>query len=123
MLPGEGCMLIDMGMIKGKVISAFGAMRPEQNGRHLENDISKWIFLKNNLSILFRISLKFAPKGAIDEKLILGQVMAWCWKGGKPLLKQRKQSLLIDIYINRPQWVNCIRDQCVPINTKQPYSK
>ena len=36
-------------------------------------------------SVLFRISLKFVPKGPIDNKAALVQVMAWRWTGDKPL--------------------------------------
>ena len=29
--------------------------------------------------------MKFVTKGLIDNKAALGQVMAWCWTGDKPL--------------------------------------
>ena len=35
--------------------------------------------------ISIRISLKFVPKGPIDNVSALVQVMAWCRAGGKPL--------------------------------------
>ena len=35
--------------------------------------------------ISIRISLKFVPKGPIDNKAALVQVMAWSWTGDKPL--------------------------------------
>ena len=37
--------------------------------------------------ILIWISLKFVPKGPIDNKSALVQVMAWRRKGDKPLLE------------------------------------
>ena len=39
----------------------------------------------NALFILIWISLKFVPKGPIDKKLALVQVMAWHRPGDKPL--------------------------------------
>ena len=35
--------------------------------------------------IVIRISLKFVPKGPINKKSALFQVMADCWTGEKPL--------------------------------------
>ena len=51
----------------------------------LADDIFKCIFLNENVSISIQISLKFAPKGSIDNKLALVQVMAWRQTGDKPL--------------------------------------
>ena len=41
-------------------------------------------FLNENECILIQISLKFVPKGSIDNKSALIQVMAWHWTGDKP---------------------------------------
>ena len=35
--------------------------------------------------LYFKISLEFVPKGPVDNKAALVQVMAWCQKGNKPL--------------------------------------
>ena len=51
----------------------------------LADDIFKCIFLNENDRILIKISLKFVPKSAIDNKPALVQVMAWCQIGDKPL--------------------------------------
>ena len=51
----------------------------------LADYISKCIFLNGNVRILIKISLKFIPKGPIDNKLVLVQVMAWRQTGDKPL--------------------------------------
>ena len=51
----------------------------------LADDILKRIFLNENVSILIQISLKFVPKGLIDNKSALVQVMAWRRIGDKPL--------------------------------------
>ena len=50
-----------------------------------EDDISKCIFMNEKFCILIQISLKFVPKGPIDNKSALIQVMAWRRTGDKPL--------------------------------------
>ena len=51
----------------------------------LANNIFKCIFMNEKLRILIPISLKFVPKGPIDNKSALVQVMAWRRTGDKPL--------------------------------------
>ena len=51
----------------------------------LADDIFKCIFFNENVRISIKISLKFVPKGQIDNKSAIVQVMAWCWTGDKPL--------------------------------------
>ena len=47
--------------------------------------IFKFIFLNEKYCILIKISLELVPKGPIDNKSALIQVMAWRWTGDKPL--------------------------------------
>ena len=47
--------------------------------------IFKCIFMNEKFCILIRMSLKFVPKGPIDNKWALVQVMAWRRSGDKPL--------------------------------------
>ena len=56
-----------------------------QNVHLFADNIFKCIFFNKMICSLFRISLKFVPKGPIDNKWVLVQVMAWCWVGDKPL--------------------------------------
>ena len=63
----------------------FNTLRPRQNGRHFPDDIFKWIFLNENVWILINISLKFVPRGPINNIPTLVQVMAWRRPGDKPL--------------------------------------
>ena len=42
------------------------------------------IFLSEYLHILIKISLKYVPKGPINNMQSLVQEMAWCWIGDKP---------------------------------------
>ena len=51
----------------------------------LADDILKDIFLNENARSLIQISLKFVPKGTIDNKSALVQVMDWRRTGDKPL--------------------------------------
>ena len=51
----------------------------------MADNIFKWIFLTDNDKIPFQISLKFIPKGVIDNKPALVQVMACGRTGDKPL--------------------------------------
>ena len=63
----------------------INTLRPRQNGCHLPNDIFKWIFLNENVWISINISLRFVPRGPINNIPILVQVMAWRRPGDKPL--------------------------------------
>ena len=81
-------------------------MRPRQNGRRFPDDIFKCIFMNENVWILIKISLKFVPKGPINDIPSLVQIMAWRRSGGKPLSEPIMVSLLTHICVTRPQWVN-----------------
>ena len=58
---------------------------PRQNGRHLPDDIFKCIFMNENIEISIKISLKFVPKGPINNIPALVQIMAWRRPGDTPL--------------------------------------
>ena len=47
--------------------SLLNTLRPRQNGRHFADDILKCIFVNENVWIQIEISLKFIPKGPIDN--------------------------------------------------------
>ena len=63
------------------------------------------IFLNENDIIPIRISLKFVPKGPIDNKAALVQVMAWRWTGDH-YLNQCWPSSLTHICGTRWRWRN-----------------
>ena len=63
----------------------FNTLRPRQNGRHFADDILKCIFLNENVWIPIKISLKFVPKGPINNIPALVQIMALRGPGHKPL--------------------------------------
>ena len=63
----------------------------------ITEDIFKSIS-NENVWISITISLKFVPKGPIDYKSALVQVMAWHWTGEKPL-PESMLTLFTDAYI------------------------
>ena len=81
-------------------------LRPGQNGRRFADDTLKCIFLNENDRISIKISLKFVPKGSINNILALVQKMAWRWPGDKPLSESMMFSLPTHISVTQPQWVN-----------------
>ena len=92
----------------GKLLWIFNTLRPRQHGRHFTDNTFKRIFLNENVRISLKISLKFVPKGPINNIPSLVQVMAWCKPGDKPLSEPMMVWSLTHICVTRPQWVNHI---------------
>ena len=88
--------------------SLFNTLRPRQNGRHFADDTFNRIFVNENVRISIEFSLKFVPKGPINNIPALFQIMAWRWPGDKPLSEPMMVTLLTHICVTRPQWVKCI---------------
>ena len=84
-------------------------LRPGQNGRHFADDIFKCIFLNENVWIPIKISLKFVPKGWINNIPAMVQIMAWRRPGDKPLSEPMMVRLPTHICVTRPRWVNWSR--------------
>ena len=91
-----------------KGLHIFNTLRPRQNGRHFADDTFKCIFLNENVEISIKISLKFVPKGPINNIPSLVQVMAWRRPGDKPLTEPMVVKSLTHICVTRPQWVKRI---------------
>ena len=87
------------------VMTSINTLRPGQNWRHFADDIFKCIFLNENVWIPIKISLKFVPKGPINNIPALVQIMAWHQPGGKPLSEPMMGRLPTHICVTRPQWV------------------
>ena len=66
-------------------IGIVNTLRPRQNGRHFADDTFRGIFLKENVKISIKISLKFVPESPIDNIPALVPIMAWRRTGDKPL--------------------------------------
>ena len=84
----------------------LNSLRPRRNGRYNANDIFKCIFLKENVWIPTKISLKFVPKGPNNNFPALVQILAWRRPGDKPLSEPMMVSLLTHICITRPNEIN-----------------
>ena len=67
------------------LVCVINSLRPRQNRRHFADDVFKCNFLNENVVIPIKISLKFVPKGPINNIPALGQIMAWHRTGDKPL--------------------------------------
>ena len=52
-------------------------LRPRQDGRHFPDDIFKYIFLNENISISIIISLRFVPKSHINNTPTRRQAIIW----------------------------------------------
>ena len=86
-------------------VNWVNTLRPRQNGRHFPDNTFKRIFLNGNVRIWIKISLKFVPKGPINNIPAMVQIMAWRRPGDKPLSEPMVVSLPTHICVARPQWV------------------
>ena len=85
--------------------SEFNTLRPRQNGRHFPDHTLNRIFVNENIRISIEFSLKFVPKGPINNIPSLVRIMAWRRPGDKPLSEPVMVSLLTHICVTWPQWV------------------
>ena len=86
----------------------FNTLRPRQNGRRFADDTFKRIFLNENVRISIKISLKFVPKGLINNNPALVQIMAWRRSGDKSLSEPMVVSLLTHKCVIRSEWVKYV---------------
>ena len=63
--------------------------------QHFPGDIFKYPVLNEDVYISIKISLKFVPKGPINNIPPLVQIMAWCRPGDRALSESVIVSLLI----------------------------
>ena len=89
--------------------TGINTLRPRQMKQHFADDIFKRIFFNENFWFSIKISLKFVPKGPINNIPALVKIMAWRRPGDKPLSEPVIVSLLTHICVTRPQWVNTKR--------------
>ena len=90
-------------------VVSINTLIQRQNGCHFADDIFKCIFLNDNVWIPIKISLRFLPKGPINNIPALVQIMAWRRLGDKPLSEPMMVSLPTHICVTRPQWVGLNR--------------
>ena len=84
-------------------IDLVNTLRLRQNGRHFADDTFNRIFMNENVRISIKFSLKFVPKGPVNNIPALVQITAWCRPGDKPLSEPVMVSLLTHICVTRPQ--------------------
>ena len=89
----------------GNDFLSISTLRPRWNGRHIADDTFKRILVNENVRILIEISLKFVPKGPINNTPALVQIMAWHCPGDKPSSEPMMVSSLTHICVTRPQSV------------------
>ena len=73
--------------------------------RHFADDIFRSIFLNENVLILIIISLKFVPRGPINNIPALVKIMVRHRSGDKPLSKPMMISSMTHKCVTRLQWV------------------
>ena len=78
---------------------------PWQNGRHFADNIFKCIFLKENVWLSIKISLRFVTEVRINNIPVLVQIMVWRRSGDMPLSGSVMVSLPTHICVTRPQWI------------------
>ena len=83
----------------------INSLRPRQNGSLFTEDTFKRIFLNENIRISNKNSLKFVPKGLINNIPALVLIMAWRRPGDKPLSESMLVRSLTHICLTRHQWV------------------
>ena len=86
-------------------IRGINTLRPRQNGRPFADDTFKRIFRTENVGISIKISLKFVPRGPINNIPALVQIMAWRRPGDKPLSEPMMARLPTHICVTWSQWV------------------
>ena len=78
-------------------------LKPGQNESHFADDILKCSFFKENILSPIKISLKFVPKGPINNIPALVQIMSWRRPGDKKLSEPMLVNLPTHICVTRPQ--------------------
>ena len=100
-------------------LSMFNTLRPRRNAQHFADDIFKRIFFNENVWVSFKISLKFVPKGPINNITALVRILAWRGSGDKPLSVPMMANFPTHICATRPQWVNDWLEQIFLLTSKE----
>ena len=79
------------------------------------DDIFNCISLIENIWIPIKMSLKFVPRGPINNIPALVQIMAWRRPGDKPLSETMMDSLATHICVTLPQWIKGFRRQALSV--------
>ena len=99
------CVSVCLYVVNFSAAYVFNTLRPRRNEQHFADDIFKRIFFNENVWISIKISMKFVPKGPVNNIPSLVQIMAWRRSGDKPWSEPMMVSLPTHICVTRPQWV------------------
>ena len=86
-------------------VATLNILRSRRNEQHFSDDIFKRICFNETVWISIKFSLKFVPKGLINNIPALVRIMAWRRSGDKPLRELMVVRLLTQICVAQPQWV------------------
>ena len=78
----------------------------EKSGHLFADNIFRCILTNDKLCILIKISLKFVPKGPIDNNQALVQIMAWRQIGDKPLSEPMLTRFTDTYMVPKGRWDN-----------------
>ena len=92
--------LVFSNLLFNTVIKAEAKLMPSTD------HIFECLFLNENIIISIQISLKFIPKGPINNSPALIQTMARRRPGGKPLSEPMLVRLLAHVCVTRPRRIN-----------------
>ena len=109
--PPSTCLAIAVRTSNDVVMRWFSPdlhIEAEKSGHNFPHDIFQCIFLKENIRVWIKMSLKFLSKSPINNVPSLVQIMAWRRLGDQPLSGQMMVRLPTHICVTRPQWVNGI---------------
>ena len=95
--------------------TSFNSSPAGQFGGKMANDIFNYISFNENVWISIKMSLKFIPKGQVDNKSVLFQVMAWCHHATSHYLNQCWPSSLTHICDSPGRWVKVRAQDRSPI--------
>ena len=83
-IPCDGKLLLSMMKNYQQKPFHINPLKPRQNCRHFPEDISKCIFLSENVWISIKISLNFVPKGLMNSIPGLIQTVTWLMAWRRP---------------------------------------
>ena len=89
-------------------------LRPRQDVGHFPDDVFKCIFLNKNAWISIKISLRFVPKGQINNFPALIQIMACRRHSDNPLSEPMIVKLPTHICVTRLQWFKHMSEHIWP---------
>ena len=98
----------------------INTLRPRQMAVIFQTTFSNAFFFNENVLISIKISLKFVPKGQINNNPALFQIMTWRRPGDKPLSEPMMVSSLTHICVTRPQRVNSRKTHTLDITHLGP---